>query len=182
MTYSRGTEAIRASRLVKRYGDAVALGPIDLEVAAGEMVALLGPNGAGKSILLALAAGLLEPTDVQLHVFDEPPGSLLAGVHGRWSRCRGGLAPERVPAAQLPSAETARGSSRTDQYAARAVSFLESVSLRFATQSVVRHQLATTTSAPRATRSLRRPRLSLDFTPASDRPSVAATSFTERSM
>jgi ATPase subunit of ABC transporter with duplicated ATPase domains len=33
------------------------LGPIDLDVAAGERVALTGPNGAGKSTLLAALAG-----------------------------------------------------------------------------------------------------------------------------
>jgi ABC-type multidrug transport system ATPase subunit len=71
-------EALRARKLVKRYGDTVALGPLDLQVRAGELVALLGPNGAGKSTLLALAAGLLEPSEGKLHVFGERPGSLAA--------------------------------------------------------------------------------------------------------
>ena len=35
---------------------------IDVEVAAGEVLALTGPNGAGKSTLLRLLAGELEPT------------------------------------------------------------------------------------------------------------------------
>ncbi|MBL3552972.1 ATP-binding cassette domain-containing protein, partial [Rhodovulum sulfidophilum] len=43
---------------LERIGNAV-LGPLDLELAAGEAVALLGPSGAGKSTLLKIVAGLL---------------------------------------------------------------------------------------------------------------------------
>jgi branched-chain amino acid transport system ATP-binding protein len=35
---------------------------VDLDAAAGEVVALLGPNGAGRSTLLAVVAGLHRPT------------------------------------------------------------------------------------------------------------------------
>jgi iron complex transport system ATP-binding protein len=38
------------------------LGPLDLEVRAGERLVLVGPNGAGKTTLLRLLAGLVEPT------------------------------------------------------------------------------------------------------------------------
>ncbi len=37
------------------------LGPLDLGIGPGELVALVGPNGAGKSSLLRAAAGVLEP-------------------------------------------------------------------------------------------------------------------------
>jgi ABC-type multidrug transport system ATPase subunit len=46
----------------RSYGDRVALHPVTLEVAPGEVVALLGPNGSGKSTLLRIAAGRDVPT------------------------------------------------------------------------------------------------------------------------
>ena len=54
--------ALAAEGLVKTYGDAPALGPVDLSVADGERVALIGHNGSGKTTLLRLGAGLLDPS------------------------------------------------------------------------------------------------------------------------
>lgn len=46
----------------KWYGGASpALGPISLEIHAGEVVGVRGPNGAGKSTLLSLMAGAIRP-------------------------------------------------------------------------------------------------------------------------
>jgi ABC-2 type transport system ATP-binding protein len=64
--------------LLRSYATLVALGPIDLEVEAGEFVALVGPNGAGKSTLLACVAGLLEPTEGEVRVAGARAGSLPA--------------------------------------------------------------------------------------------------------
>lgn len=47
--------------VAKRFGDRVALAPLDLTIAAGEIVALVGPNGAGKSTTLRILAGGLHP-------------------------------------------------------------------------------------------------------------------------
>ena len=54
---------LRARGLSFRYphGERDAVAGVDLDVAAGEMVALLGPNGSGKSTLLRLLLGALKP-------------------------------------------------------------------------------------------------------------------------
>ena len=57
-------EVLLAARAAtRRYGARLALGPLDLELRAGESLALLGPNGAGKTTLLSLLAGIGEPGD-----------------------------------------------------------------------------------------------------------------------
>jgi ABC-2 type transport system ATP-binding protein len=49
---------LRVAGLQKSYGEIVALRGVDLDVAAGQIVALLGPNGAGKTTLVSIVAGL----------------------------------------------------------------------------------------------------------------------------
>jgi ABC-2 type transport system ATP-binding protein len=67
--------ALRCELLEKRYGDTVALGGVDLEVAQGEFLALLGPNGAGKSTLTKIACGLVRATGGRAEVEGAPAGS-----------------------------------------------------------------------------------------------------------
>ncbi len=45
-----------------------ALGPLDIEVPAGETVGIIGENGAGKSTFLKLASGVIEPSSGTINV------------------------------------------------------------------------------------------------------------------
>ena len=54
--------AVTIDRLSKRYGTAMAVDGISLQVQAGEFVALLGPSGCGKTTTLRMVAGFIEPT------------------------------------------------------------------------------------------------------------------------
>ena len=52
---------LRCDRLVRRFGERVAVDGIGFEIAAGETYGLLGPNGAGKTTTISMVAGILEP-------------------------------------------------------------------------------------------------------------------------
>lgn len=57
------TAGISVHGISKRFGPIVALDAVDLEVAAGEVVALLGRNGAGKSTLMRILGTTVLPDD-----------------------------------------------------------------------------------------------------------------------
>jgi putative spermidine/putrescine transport system ATP-binding protein len=57
-----GPAAIRLERVVKRYGDVVAVDGIDLDVGDGEFFSMLGPSGSGKTTTLRMIAGFEQPT------------------------------------------------------------------------------------------------------------------------
>ncbi|WP_232547352.1 ABC transporter ATP-binding protein [Propioniciclava soli] len=50
---------IRVTDVIKRYSSEVAIGPVDLTIEPGGIIALVGPNGAGKSTLLTMMGRLL---------------------------------------------------------------------------------------------------------------------------
>ena len=56
------TAVASLSEVAVDYGRGPALGPLNLQIAEGEIVALVGPSGCGKSTALRLRAGLEAPT------------------------------------------------------------------------------------------------------------------------
>ena len=51
-----------AEDLAKRFGDFIALHPLNVRVHAGEFFGVFGPNGAGKSTFIKLLTGQLKPS------------------------------------------------------------------------------------------------------------------------
>jgi branched-chain amino acid transport system permease protein len=57
-----GAVLLSVRGLTKRFGGVTAVDGVDLDVAAGEVVALIGPNGAGKTTLFNMVSGVLAPS------------------------------------------------------------------------------------------------------------------------
>lgn len=55
-------QAIKTEKLVKRYGDIIAVDKLDLEIRKGELFALLGINGAGKTTTVKMLSCLTKST------------------------------------------------------------------------------------------------------------------------
>lgn len=66
-----GTDAVRISNLVKKYGAVVAVENLSLSVPKGTMFGFLGPNGSGKSTTIGCLTGLLDPTGGQIEILGE---------------------------------------------------------------------------------------------------------------
>lgn len=62
------SSVISANGLTKGYGG-FTLGPIDLQIDPGYVVAVVGPNGSGKSTLFRMLMGLSEPDAGELSLF-----------------------------------------------------------------------------------------------------------------
>ena len=92
---------VETKDLGKRFGDFVALHPLDVVVHAGEFFGVFGPNGAGKSTFIKLLTGQLSPslgsaTVLGTNVADDPQ-KIKANV---------GIVPEsESPPSYLTSAE-----------------------------------------------------------------------------
>ena len=59
---------VMAKDMAKKYGDFIALHPLNVEVHSGEFFGVFGPNGAGKSTFIKLLTGQLRPSKGQIEV------------------------------------------------------------------------------------------------------------------
>ncbi|HST56879.1 MAG TPA: ABC transporter ATP-binding protein [Solirubrobacteraceae bacterium] len=77
---------VRATGLVKRYKEVLAVDHVDLHVQAGDVYGFLGPNGAGKTTTLRMALGLITPSEGSVELFGRNPlrhgAAALEGVAG----------------------------------------------------------------------------------------------------
>jgi ABC-2 type transport system ATP-binding protein len=75
---------IRATNLVKTYGDVAAVNDISLDVCAGEIFAFLGPNGAGKTTTIKMLTTLLTPTSGTIEIDGLDPTTRSTEVRRRF--------------------------------------------------------------------------------------------------
>ena len=55
-------------RVVKRFGNIVAVERMDLEIHEGEFLSIMGPSGCGKTTTLRMLAGLEEPSEGEIRL------------------------------------------------------------------------------------------------------------------
>lgn len=67
---------VRISGVTKRYGDAVAVDNLDLDIEHGEFLSLLGPSGCGKTTTLKLIAGFEQPSAGRILIGGRPAEGL----------------------------------------------------------------------------------------------------------
>jgi ABC-type Fe3+/spermidine/putrescine transport system ATPase subunit len=71
---------LRLRSVEKRFGDVVAVAPLDLDVTEGEFLGILGPSGCGKTTLLRMVAGLERATRGEI---------VISGQHvTHWPACK----------------------------------------------------------------------------------------------
>ena len=88
----RGRSVISVQGLRKKFGGAVALDGLDLEVAPGEVHGFLGPNGAGKSTTIRVLLGLLRSDGGRARLFGLDPWADAQEIHRRLAYVPGDVA------------------------------------------------------------------------------------------
>ena len=79
---ARSGHRLSLEGVTHRFGDFTAVKDIDLEIAAGELVALLGPSGCGKSTLLRIIAGFIAQSKGSVRFDGEPVDHLVPSQRG----------------------------------------------------------------------------------------------------
>jgi spermidine/putrescine transport system ATP-binding protein len=67
---------LQATRVVKRFGNHLAVDDLSFAVARGSFFSILGPSGCGKTTLLRMIAGFIAPDSGEIHI----GGQSMAGV------------------------------------------------------------------------------------------------------
>lgn len=71
--HEAGTPILRVTDLTVKYDSHIAINDVSFELKKGERLAVVGPNGAGKSTLFKVIAGVLRPSQGQVHVYGHAP-------------------------------------------------------------------------------------------------------------
>jgi putative spermidine/putrescine transport system ATP-binding protein len=85
VTTGSAGQSLLIDRVTHRYGAAVAVQDVSLDIAGGELVALLGPSGCGKTTLLRAIGGFIQQSDGRILVGGEavdhlPPNKRTVGI------------------------------------------------------------------------------------------------------
>ena len=84
-TATAAESGLRLERVVKRFGDVVAVRGVDLDIDDGTFLTILGPSGSGKTTLLRMIAGFMPVTEGAIwlggrDVSTVPPGKRGIGM------------------------------------------------------------------------------------------------------
>lgn len=66
---------LECQELTKKYNYKTVLNHLDLTLESGKIIGLLGPNGSGKTTLIKLITGLLTPTEGNILINGQKPGT-----------------------------------------------------------------------------------------------------------
>ena len=85
LTEPRSGSALLLDGITQRYGPALAVDDVTLDIKGGELVALLGPSGCGKTTLLRAISGFLRPTQGRVVIDGQavdhlPPNKRTVGI------------------------------------------------------------------------------------------------------
>lgn len=113
MTAMTGTATLMARSLTVGYGDLPVLSDLNIDVAAGELVALLGRNGVGKTTTLLTLAGSIPTLDGEVRLHGQAASG---GLHHRARRGLSFITEERCVFMELTALENLRlGRGRVDR-------------------------------------------------------------------